>query len=53
MLEIVFRDTQNIIFAIFLKKLLFKKMIIYFIDNPRMILLIKFCIPSIKIRNLQ
>lgn len=33
MLKIVFQNAPNVIFAIFLKKLLFRKIIIYFINN--------------------
>lgn len=44
---------KNIILAIFMKKLLFKKTVTYFIDNAITVLFTKFHILKIKIRNLN
>ena len=52
MLKMVFQGEQNIILATFLKKLLFKKMVLHFISNAIIVLYIKFHIFKIKIGNL-
>lgn len=52
MFKIAFHNISNIIFIISLKKLLFNKIVIYFIDNIITILFIKFCIFKVKIANL-
>ena len=53
MLKMVFQGVQNIIIATFLKKLLFKKIVIHFIGNAIMVLHMKFHILKIEIGNLQ
>lgn len=51
MLKIIFQNILNIIFANFLKKLLFKKKDYYFIDNAIIVLFIKFYIILSKTAN--
>lgn len=53
MLEIVSQNILNIILDIFLKKYLFKKIVIYFIDNTIMVLSMKLLIIWIETANLQ
>lgn len=47
------QNILNVIFKIFLRKLLFRKMVIHSIGNVIMVLPIKFCIFKTKTINLQ